>query len=98
MAHISVGKRKVDARFIKNKENKILIEFADPAYARAESILFDPKSQSLHAILHEGMFLIGHAPEEIIKDLMEKKSVELCADHYAGKVLRMHASVSILKH
>ncbi len=98
MAHISRADRSVRARFIKNKDDKILIEFADPAYTKSESILFNPKNKSVHAVMHEGLFLLGHVPDDIVTDFTTGKSIELCADHYDGKILRLHAQISILKH
>lgn len=98
MAHVSRNERVVQARFIKNKDNKILIEFADPAYTKSESILFNPKNKSVHAVMHEGLFLVGHVPDDIASDFTKHKKIELCADHYDGKVLRLHAQISILKH
>ena len=97
MAHISNESRGVRAKFLKN-DDKILIEFADPAYAKAENILFDPQSNDVHAVLHEGMFLIGRVPDDMASDFKVTGNVELCADHYTGEMLRLGASISLMKH
>lgn len=97
MTHISVEEHGINAKFLSISDN-LSIEFSDPCYAKAESVLFDPINRAVHAVLHEGVFFIGHAPETLENHFKTCKTIELRADHYAGKPVSLRATLSVLKH
>lgn len=97
MAHISIEEHGIDAKFLSISDN-LSIEFSDPCYAKAENVLFNPISRAVHAVLHEGVFLVGYAPEALANDFQTAKTIELRADHYAGTSVSLRANLSIATH
>lgn len=97
MAHISVEESGINAKFL-GISNNISIEFSDPCYTKAEQVLFDPVNRAVHAVLHEGIFFIGHAPEALDQYFKTAKSIELRADHYSGVAVSLNANLTVLKH
>lgn len=96
MAHISFEQSGVDARFTSIDDNHdLVIELDDPSYTKAEKVLYNPDTGALHAIMHEGVFLIGNVPESCAHQLREKREITLSASHYTGAVLNLKASVAI---
>ena len=98
MTHISYDPSGIPAHFKKNQANQLSIEFIDPTFTRAETILYDPNTQEIHALLHEGLFTIGHVPQGFQDSLGHGDEIILCADHYAGHKVTMRAALSILKN
>lgn len=94
MSHISVDTRGVQARFSKNEQNQPVIEFFDPAYARAEVVLYDPASHEVHALLHEGQYKLGSVPQDLEAIFGSSDSIMLCANHYAGHKVNLRAKLS----
>lgn len=83
MTHISIEQRGVQAKFLLSEQGA-LIEFSDPSYTKAETILLNTDNGSVHAVLHEGLFLIGQAPKDWAEKSGASGCVSLCADHYNG--------------
>lgn len=98
MTHISIENLGVNVSYDDNHGKALSLEFTDPSYARAEALLFDPENMALHAILHEGMYLIGHVPAEYSGYFHTSKEIELRADHYAGAPVSLRAPVSVVRH
>lgn len=79
-------------------EGKPCIKFSDPSYARSDVILFNPTCHSVHAVLHEGVFFLGRAPDDFVKELKTKNIVGLQAEHFSGKNVHLSVPVAIVKH
>lgn len=95
MTHISYDPRGVNARFCKNDKNQVSIEFFDPSYTRAETILFEASTRHAHALLHEGVFAIGQVPQELESLFGQGGEVLLCADHYCGHKVGLKAKIAV---
>lgn len=93
MEKILVSDMAVKAEITLDSDNRPHIRFFDPAYIRAEKVLFNKKDRSVHAVLYEGQFLIGHVPEELNGSFEQNKSITLCANHFSGKEIRLTANL-----
>ncbi len=99
MAHVSIeNKNGVRCEFRLNDKQKPCIEFVDPSYARANSVLLDPNSRGVHVSLHEGVFLIGHASDNFFQTLSNAEEVELCANLHNGEVVSLCAPVGLFEN
>ena len=97
MSHISIENHGAQAKFDMGADQKPYIEFLDPSYARANAVLLNVEAQTIHTVLHEGIFLIGEAPKDFFEILMESSEVELCADLYSGDHISLHAPICLLE-
>lgn len=93
MAHISYEHSGVDACYTALDSKDIVIELEDAAYAKAEQVLFHPDTNSVYAVMHEGVFLIGNVPSECAEHMLHQKEIILSAHHFSGAVLRLKAAV-----
>lgn len=82
--HITHG---VPAHYSLNNAGQICITFSDPAYVRSEAIIFDRKDSSLHAVLNEGLHLIGTVEGDLTKIFAAKSEVVLSAPHFFSGTL-----------
>lgn len=96
MGHIWVEQQGEQACFLKNDKNQYLIEFSDPAYARAEMILFEPSTRHAHAVLHEGVHFIGEVPRNLGDDFGKSGEILLQAHHFDGHRVELRAAISVL--
>ncbi len=96
MAHISVENNGIRSEFRLNDKQKPLIEFVDPSYVRSSAVLLDPRSRGVHVLLHEGVFLIGHASDNFFETLMQSDDIELCSTLPNGERILLQAPVSLL--
>lgn len=76
--------------------DKLSLEFTDPAYAKAERVLYNRESRDVHAIMHEGIVFLGNAPEALAERFESNSVIEMIADHYAGNQIRMNAMISVV--
>lgn len=60
----------------------VRITFSDPAYVRSDVIIFNRVDCSLHAVLNEGLHLIGKVEGELTKTFAATSEVVLAAPHY----------------
>lgn len=94
MTHISYETSGVQARFNTCDDvEELVIELDDASYAKAEQVLFNPDSSALHAVMHEGVFLIGQVPQECSARLCHDGYVVLGAAHFSGADLRLKSRV-----
>ena len=93
MGKILINDQAVNASFLLDSENHPHISFDDPAYIRAETILLNKNDRSVHAVLYEGQFLIGHLPAELGDSFARHKSITLSADHFTGKKISLTANL-----
>lgn len=94
MTHISIEGRGVRAQFLKDEQNQPSIQFFDPSYARAEVVLYNHSTREMHALLHEGMYLIGQVPQDLEQVFGASDNVMLCADHFSGHKIGLRAKLS----
>ena len=85
----------VNAQFL-GIADKLSINFSDPAYAKAENIIYNSDSRAVHAVLHEGVVFLGTAPQALDNQFKCNQSIELCADHFAGEAICLNASLSVI--
>ncbi|MGH1456854.1 MAG: hypothetical protein ACRBDI_08745 [Alphaproteobacteria bacterium] len=93
MAHISIEQSGVGAQYTALDTQDIVIELDDASYAKAERVMFNPDTNAIHAVMHEGVFFIGTVPQDWANKICESKKVILSAQHYSGAVLRLNADV-----
>ncbi|MDH5723091.1 MAG: hypothetical protein OEY94_07200 [Alphaproteobacteria bacterium] len=93
MGTILVSDNSIKAQISLDSENLPFISFDDPAYIRAETVIFKKEDCSVHAVLYEGQFLIGHVPKELNLSYSKSKSITLSADHFTGKKISLTANL-----
>ncbi len=93
MAHISIEESGVGAQFSSRDAQDIVVELEDASYAKAERVMFNPETNALHAVMHEGVFFIGTVPQDWVEKIRDQKKIVLSAHHYSGAVLRLEADV-----
>ncbi len=84
--------------FGKSKSNQPFIKFFDPSYVRSETIVFEPKTRKVHAVLHENLHFLGQISEELGASFQDNGSVLLSAAHYSGTSVEMTAHISVSKN
>ncbi len=84
--HITEG---VPAHYSLNPQGQVCITFTDPAYVLSDTIIFDRRDSSLHAVLHESLHLIGRVEGELRKSFEAKSEVLLGAPHYFSGTLSL---------
>ncbi|MCB1682342.1 MAG: hypothetical protein H6858_03585 [Rhodospirillales bacterium] len=84
----------VNASFEKNEKGCPHIRFFDPAYVRSETIVFQPETRDVHAVLHESLIYIGQVPEAYAEAFAAFEDVLLSADHYSGKPVCLKAKIA----
>ena len=72
----------------------VSISFDDPAYVCADAILIDPGRYSVHAVLHEAEWLVGHVSPAILKAFQVHGKARLSAVRPDGSVLTLQAPVT----
>ena len=85
----------VQASFVPDDQDRPGIHCHDPSYVRAETILFDPRTRAVHAVLHEGLHFIGHVPEDLSAPFAALEEVRLFADHHSGERVALSASLRV---
>jgi len=93
MAKILISDSAIKAQISLDNDDLPYISFDDPAYIRAETVIFNREDRSVHAVLYEGQFLIGHVSEELNLSYSKHKSITLSADHFTGKKISLTASL-----
>ncbi len=84
--HITEG---IPAHCSQNSQGQVCITFSDPAYVRSEMIIFNPGDSSLHAVLNEGLHLIGKVDGDLRKSFAAKSEVILSAPHYFSGSIKL---------
>lgn len=87
----------VRAKFVKQNNGLISIEFFDPAYVRSDLISLD-RDRRMHAILHEDAHFVGELEENEFDALATLDEVLLAAQHYNGSMLRLTAPLHKSTH
>lgn len=67
----------------------VRITFSDPAYVRSDVIIFNSTDCSLHAVLNEGLHLIGRIEGELTKTFASTSEVVLAAPHYYSGAINL---------
>ncbi|MGH1376488.1 MAG: hypothetical protein ACRBCK_09085 [Alphaproteobacteria bacterium] len=99
MGCITKTQQSINASFdVDGGDGEASIKFSDPSYTRSEAILFNPICQSVHAVLHEGVFFVGRAPDHFVKELKTKNIVGLRANHFSGKDVCLSVPVTFVQH
>lgn len=89
-------KSAIQAEFLRNAEGNPMIRFfKDPEFVRAETIIFDRKDNSLHAVMFEQAHFIGHVDAAMAKSMAELDEILLTSSHYKNGVVNLHAAVRI---
>lgn len=84
----------VNASFDTSESGHPQIRFFDPAYVRAETIVFESHTRAVHAILHESLIYIGQVPEAFAEAFGLHEDVILSADHYSGNPVTLKAKIA----
>ncbi len=83
-------------QFSRDSAGKLQIQFMDPAFVRADLIIFDRRDLSLHAVLHEASHFVGYVDKDIASGLSDKDEVILAAPHYFTGSVNLRSRVSII--
>ena len=84
--------------FGKNALNQPFIHFFDPSYVRSETIVFEPETCRVHAVLHENLHFLGEIPKELGASFQNGGDILLSAPHYSGADVHMTAHISVSKN
>jgi hypothetical protein len=98
MSNLSSSTGFSEVFFGKNASNQPFINFFDPAYVRSETIVFEPKTCKVHAVLHENLHFLGQIPAELGASFQNGGDVLLSAPHYSGQDVKMTAHISVSKN
>ncbi len=82
--------------FSRNPHGQLCIHFTDPAYVRADLIIFDRKDKSLHAVLEGASHFIGYADHNLARNLHDEDEVILAATHFYSGSVNLHSRISIV--
>lgn len=86
----------IQAQFLRNAEgNPMILFFKDPEFVRAETIIFDRKDNSLHAVMFEQAHFIGHLDKNEVAAMDGLSEILLTSSHYKNGVVNLHASVRV---
>lgn len=80
----------IKAKFVKQDNGLIKIEFFDPAYVRSDLIFVD-EAMEAHALLHEKTHRIGAIDDAFVNDLANLDEILLTAKHYSGNDFKLTA-------
>ena len=84
----------VTASFETSESGHPQIRFFDPAYVRAETIVFETDTRAIHAVLHESLIYISQVPEVYEAAFKAHEEVVLSANHYAGHPVCLTAKIA----
>lgn len=85
----------LNAAFMRNHRGQVCIAFADPDYARAESIFIDRDSMAVYAVIHQAAHLVGTVSEGMADAFMASREALLTAMRPDGSVLELSAPVRV---
>lgn len=85
----------VNAAFMRNHRGEVCIAFADPVYARADSIFIDRANLTVYAVLHQAAHLVGVVSEGMAGAIADSKEALLTALHADGSILELSAPVQV---
>ena len=85
----------LDAAFMRNHRGQVCIAFADPDYARADSIFVDRDTMAIYAIIHQASHFIGSVSENMTNAFVGSKEALLTAMRPDGSVLELTAPVQV---
>jgi hypothetical protein len=85
-----------EVSFGKTTHNQPVIKFFDPAFTRAEAILFEASTGDIHAVLHENLHFLGRVPRELGASFQKGGAVLLLGA--SGQVRPMNAPLSLVKN
>ncbi len=84
--HITEG---IPAHYSQNNQGQVCITFSDPAYVRSDMIIFNRNDNSLHAVVNEGLHLIGKVEGDLRQTFAAKSEVILSAPHYFSGSIKL---------
>ncbi len=84
-------------RFDMENEQIPVLEFSDPSYARASSVLFFPKTGALEAVLFDRSYAVGVVPEDMRSVIGACQVVYLRAEVSDGSFVRLAARLSVVE-
>lgn len=83
----------VNAAFMRNHRGEVCIAFSDPVYVRADAVLADRDNLSVHIIIHENAFFIGHVSEAMMNAFESNSEALLTAIRTDGSLLELTAPI-----
>jgi hypothetical protein len=98
MAHHAVLPEPLEglpAAFMRNHRGQVCIAFADPAYARADSIFVDRANLSIYAVVHQASHFVGTVSEGMATAFADSPEALLTALRSDGSILELSAPVQV---
>lgn len=83
----------VNAAFLSNRAGEVCISLSDPAYVHADSIVVDPSTRCIFAVLHESAHYLGSVSDSMIDAFIQSNSVLLSSLRSDGTVFELTAPV-----
>ena len=83
----------VNAAFMRNHRGDVCIAFADPAYVRADKILIDQSSHTIHAILHGSLYFLGSVSDMMVEAFHTRKEALLTSLRPDGTIFEVMVPV-----
>ncbi len=88
MTYVVQNNEKTEAWF-DVKDGQPYLELDDANYARAEKVLYIVATHSVHAVMYDGLFLLGEVPEHFRNGFSSAHKVVLKSVLPDGGVVRM---------
>lgn len=73
----------------------LYLNFFDPAYLRAETLLLDKRDHSLHAVMHEQLVFLTHVDYQHAQSIQKIKTIRLMSRHAEGQRLELSAPLRV---
>jgi hypothetical protein len=78
---------------MENRRGQVCIAFADAAWVRAEVIVIDKSSNSIHAVLHESVHFLGRVSDAMIAAFAASQEALLTTLRPDGSIFELTAPV-----
>jgi hypothetical protein len=80
----------------RTEQGDVCLNFADPAYVQADTILINHQDASVHAVLHGAAHFVGHVSVCDAALLTHHQPILLTAPHYFRGAVHIRSTVSVI--
>jgi hypothetical protein len=80
---------------LKNGRDEVCITFEDPTFVHADIIYVDQADHTIHAVIYQTPFLVGHVSDEMMKAFADSKEALLAAVQPDGTILELMAPIMV---
>lgn len=87
----------VNAAFLSNKAGEVCISFSDPAYVHADTIVLDPETRGVFAVLYQSSHYLGSVSKDMAEVFSQNDHVLLSSLSAEGTVFELIAPLMASK-